>query len=51
MSHKYVEILEFRHFVKHMAFVGEGEKSRNKVLKNYVMVRVVIDVVCGNTTK
>jgi len=51
MSERYLEILEFRHIVKHMTFVGEGEKLRNKTLKNYVTVKVVLDMVLGNTTE
>jgi len=32
-----------------MVFNGEGENFRNKQLKKYITVKVVIDVVCGNT--
>ena len=49
MSDRYLEILEFKHFCKHISFGGEGEKSRNKTIKNYITVRVVIDMECGNT--
>lgn len=45
----YVEILRFRHFVKHVAFTDNGEKYRNKVLKKYVNVSAVVDLSCGNT--
>ena len=48
---KYVEILDFKHFVKHTVFNSEGDKFRNKEIKNYVVVKVVIDMVCGNTKK
>jgi len=34
---------------KHFVFVGEGEKTRNKVLKNHITVSVVTDLGCGNT--
>ena len=34
-----------------MTFVNEGEKVKNKVLKNYIKVRVVIDVECVDTNK
>ena len=47
----YVEILRFRHFVKHVVFTGNGEKCRNKELKKYIDVSVVVDLVCGNTKK
>lgn len=48
---RYVEILDFKHFVKHTVFNSEGDKFRNKEIKNYVVVKVVIDMVCGNTKK
>ena len=48
---KYVEILDFKHFVKHIVFNLDGDKFRNKEIKNYVVVKVVIDMVCGNTKK
>ena len=47
----YVEILYFRHFAKHCMFMGEGEKLRNKHLKNYFDVSVVVDIECGNTNE
>ncbi len=30
-------------------FTSEGEKIRNKHLKNYFDVSVVVDIGCGNT--
>lgn len=48
---KYVEMLDFKHFVKHTVFNFDGDKFRNKEIKNYVIVKVVIDMVCGNTEK
>ena len=48
---RHLEILEFQHFARHTQFVGEGEKSRNKVLKRSITVKVVIDLDCGNTMK
>ena len=48
---KYVEILDFKHFVKHTVFNLDGDKFRNKEIKNYVVVKVVIDMVCGDTKK
>lgn len=45
----YVEILNFRHFFKHIAFTSEGDKIRNKEIKNYINVSVVVDIECGNT--
>ncbi len=44
-----VEILYFRHFAKHFMFTSEGEKIRNKHLKNYFDVSVVVDIGYGNT--
>lgn len=43
----YIEILSFKHFHKHFVFVDEGEKTRNKVLKNHITVSVVIDLGVG----
>ncbi len=43
------EILEFRHFEKHIVLTGEGEMCRNKHINDYATVKVVIDVGCGNT--
>ncbi len=34
----YVEILNFRHFFKHIVFTSEGDKIRNKEIKNYINV-------------
>ena len=45
----YVEILNFRHFFKHMVFTSEGDKIRNKEIKNYINVSVVVDIECGTT--
>ena len=47
----YVEILNFRHFFKHIVFTSEGDKIRNKEIKNYINVSVVVDIECGNTNK
>ena len=47
----YVEILNFRHFFKHIVFTGDGEKCRNKVIKDYINVSVVVDIECGDTTE
>jgi hypothetical protein len=47
----YVEILRFKHFTRHMVFTGNDKKSRNKEIKNYINVSVVVDIVCGNTKK
>ena len=48
---KLVEVLYFRHFAKHFMFTSEGEKIRNKHLKNYFDVSVVVDIGCGNTNE
>ena len=46
---QYVEILDFKHFVKHTVFNLEGDKFRNKEVKKYIVVKVGINLVCGNT--
>ena len=48
---KYIGILNFRHFFNHFVFTNEGDKIRNKQLKKYINVFVVIDMGCGDTTK
>ncbi len=45
----FVEILRFKHYIQKIYFVPEGENYRNKVIKNHVLVRVVVDLGCGNT--
>ena len=35
--------------MRHTVFNSDGDKFRNKEIKNYVVVKVVIDMVCGNT--
>lgn len=46
-----LEILNFRHFHKHIVFSTDGSKIRNKELKRYFNVSVVIYMECGNTKK
>lgn len=48
---KYVEILDFKHFLRFCTFNGEGGRWRNKQVKSYIEVSVVIDMVRGNTIK
>ena len=48
---RYVEILDFKHFVKHTVFNLDGDKFRNKEIRNHVVVNVVIDMVYGNAKK
>lgn len=43
-----VEILKFRHFHKHIVFTDEGEKMRNKEIKDYINVSAVVDIECGD---
>lgn len=45
-----LEILNFRQFYKHIVFTGDGDKIRNKEIRDYINVSVVIDLVSGNTT-
>lgn len=44
----YVEIFNFRYFFKYIVFMSEGDKIRNKEIKNYINVLVVVDIECGN---
>ncbi|MCH4258871.1 MAG: hypothetical protein LKF87_07865 [Clostridium tyrobutyricum] len=48
---RYVEILDFKHFLKHIVFIENSDKSRNKEIKNYINVSVVVDIECGDTIK
>ena len=48
---KLVEIFRFKHFVKHFVFSENDDKFKNKTLKRYVMVSVVVDMECGDTRK
>ena len=34
-----------------MVFTGDSEKYRNKVIKDYINVSVVVDIECGDTTE
>ena len=46
---RYVEILYFKHFYKHIVFTGQGDKIRNKEIKDYINVSVMIDIEWGDT--
>lgn len=39
-KNRYVEILSFLHFMKYVVFTGDGEKWRNKHIKNTIEVSV-----------
>lgn len=41
---RYVEILNFRHFHRYIVFTDESEKMRNKEIKDYINVSVVVDI-------
>ncbi|MDC4251758.1 hypothetical protein M3X99_12155 [Clostridium perfringens] len=44
-----LEILNFSHFHGHIIFSSKGNKIRNKELKRYFDVSVVIYMECRNT--
>lgn len=46
---KYVEILEFTHFVEFFSFNKIGENHKEKELVRKVTVVVALDLGCGNT--
>ena len=48
-SQRYVEILEFTHFVEFFSFNRIGENHKEKVLVNKVTVIVALDLGTGNT--
>lgn len=45
-----LEILNFRHFFKRIVFTGDDDKIRNKAIRDYINVSVIIDLISGNTT-
>ena len=45
----FVEILRFKHYIQKVYFIPEGKNYRNKVIKNHILVRVVLDLGCGYT--
>ena len=47
---RYLEVLEFTHFVTMFEFDGNGENYKNKKLIDRITVSVVLDLGCGNTT-
>ena len=48
---RYLEVLEFTHFVTMFEFDGNGENYKNKKLIDRITVSVVLDLGCGNTTE
>lgn len=46
---RYVEILEFTHFVEFFSFNKIGENHKEKELVRKVTVVVALDLGCGNT--
>jgi hypothetical protein len=50
-SQKSLEILEFPHFYEYYRFVKNDDNSLKKVKKDRIIVSVVVDMVCVNTSK
>ena len=50
-SNRYVKILEFRHFERFFRFDQSDRKTYKKAISDGVNVSVVLDSVCGNTSK
>lgn len=48
-SGRYVRILDFRHFERHMMFSQSDRKTYKKAILDGVNVSVVLDVGYGNT--
>ena len=46
---KFVKLLDFRHFERHMMFSQSDRKTYKKAISDGVNVSVVLDVGCGNT--
>lgn len=49
-SQGFVEILCFQHFARHTVFEQIGEKEKNKLIKSWVPVSVVVELGYGNTS-
>ncbi|MCC0641840.1 MULTISPECIES: hypothetical protein [unclassified Clostridioides] len=49
MSKVRLEILYFKHFNRHMVFERNIENFKNKKVKQYFDVSVVVDIECGDT--
>jgi len=45
MSHRYLEILDFMHFFKHMVFTLKGQNVLEKSVQNEIHVSVGIELV------
>ena len=50
-SHRYLEVLEFTHFVRMFNFGKFEEKYKEKHFVDRISVSVVIDLGCGNTSE
>ena len=50
-SDRYVKILDFRHFERFFRFDQSDRKTYKKAISDGVNVSVVLDSVCGNTSK
>ena len=48
---KFVELLSFRHFERFFRFDQSDRKAYKKAISDGVNVSVVLDMVCGNTSK
>lgn len=51
INHSLVKILDFRHFERFFTFLKSDRKTYKKVISDGVNVSVVLDMVCGNTSK
>jgi len=49
-SYRFLEVFNFKHFAGHISFNPEGDFGRNKQIKDYVIVSVVLALECGNTS-
>ena len=43
-TENFIKILRFRNFHKQVVFTDEGEKMRDKEIKDYINVSVVVDI-------
>lgn len=50
-AEKFVELLSFRHFERFFTFSKSDRVTYKKAISDGVNVSVVLDMVCGNTSK
>lgn len=50
-SYRFVEVLNFKHFSRHITFDQGDKLGRNKHINSYVTVSVMLRLECGDTSE